>query len=71
MTTDEQAVAARKDRVEIATGVLMHQHGDDSRAARSTLEKMAFRSGKPLDGVADVVIGAAEMGCELECADEG
>ncbi len=68
MTSDEP-LTDPLERVEVATGVLMHQLRADAPAARARLRKMAARGGAPVEGVAALVIGSAEIGCQLECAD--
>jgi hypothetical protein len=57
------------ERGMIAVGVLMQWNGDDARSATRRLTGMARRGRKSMEATSEVVIGAAEMGCELNCGD--
>lgn len=56
--------------IDIAMGVLMHQQTCTAEAAGVRLHRMAAHAGRPVEQVADLVVSAAEIGCELNCVDE-
>ena len=50
-----------------AVGVLMVWRHEDAEAATATLHRIAERGGVSVGTTADVVLGAAALGCKLDC----
>lgn len=48
----------------------MHQQRCTAEAAGVRLDRMAAHARRPVEQVADLVVSAAEIGCELNCVDE-
>ena len=55
----------------VAVGVLMETGGGDAEQAFDVLRHLAQRGRKPTLEAAQIVIGAAVMGCALTCEDRG
>ena len=53
----------------VAVGVLMQTDGGDAEEAFDALRRLAQRGRKPTLEAAQIVIGAAVMGCALTCGD--
>jgi hypothetical protein len=57
-------------RTWIAVGILMEWRGVDRLAGRAELRHLTLRSRATIEAAAEVVISAAELGCELTHCDE-
>lgn len=53
-------------KVDIATGVLMHQQRCDPLRAHQALNEMASTVGRSVEEVADVVVHASTLGLRVE-----